>query len=144
MNSNKKTARILEDVKINVKLKLSALWATLMFIFVYVDIMGKYEPGHLENAIAGEVAGFPITQGFLLIGVIMMMIPSLMIFLSVTLKPKVNRWANIIVAILQIFIVVGALFIGESLIYYIFGSIVEVVLLSLIIWYAWNWPKQEG
>ena len=144
MNSNKKTARILEDVKINVKLKLSALWATLMFIFVYVDIMGKYEPGHLENAIAGEVAGFSITQGFLLIGVIMMMIPSLMIFLSATLKPKVNRWANIIVAILQIFIVVGALFIGESLIYYIFGSIVEVVLLSLIIWYAWNWPKQEG
>jgi len=95
-------------VKINVKLKLSALWATLMFIFVYVDIMGKYEPGHLENAIAGEVAGFPITQGFLLIGVIMMMIPSLMVFLSIALKPKVNRWVNIIVGIFQIIVVLGS------------------------------------
>ena len=28
--------------------------------------------------------------------------------------------------------------------HYIFGGIVEVVLLSLIVWYAWKWPKQEA
>ena len=37
MNSQK-TATILEDAKINVKIKLSALWAALMFLFIYVAI----------------------------------------------------------------------------------------------------------
>jgi len=36
MNTNKKTPRILEDVKINVKMKLSALWVAVMFLYVEV------------------------------------------------------------------------------------------------------------
>ena len=144
MNSEKKTARILEDVKINIKIKLSALWVTVMFLFAYVDIMGNFQPGHIENIMSGEVSGFQITQVWILGVVIMMAIPSLMVFLSLTLKPKVNRWANIIVGIFNIVIVLSSLFIGESWAYYIFGSIVEVVCLSLIIGYAWKWPKQEG
>ena len=144
MNANRKTVRILEDVKVNVKIKLSALWASVMFLFAYVDIMGKYEPGHLEDAIAGKVAGFQITQGWLLGVTIMMAIPSLMVFLSVALKPNVNRWVNIVVAIFKIIVVVGSLFIGVPWGYYIFGSILELFLLSLIVWNAVKWPKQEG
>jgi len=144
MNSEKKTVTILEDVKINIKIKLSVLWVTVMFLFAYVDIMGKYQPGHIEDIIAGEVAGMQITQVWLLGVIILMMIPSLMVFLSIALKPKVNRWANIIVGIFQIIVVLGSFFIGEPpWVYYIFGSIVEVVLLSLIVVYAWKWPKQE-
>ena len=71
------------------------------------------------------------------------MIPSLMVFLSLALPAKVNRWTNIIVAILYIIIAIGNP-IGESWAYIYFGSIVEVVLLSLIVGYAWKWPKQEG
>jgi len=145
MNSEKKTATILEDVQINIKMKLSGLWVTVMFLFAYVDIMGKYQPGHIEDIMAGEVAGFQITQVWLLGVIILMMIPSLMVFLSIALKPKVNRWANIIVGIFQIIVVLGSFFIGEPpWAYYVFGSIVEVVLLSLIVVYAWKWPKQEG
>jgi hypothetical protein len=144
MNSNSKTARILEDVKVNVKIKLSALWASVMFLFVYVDIFAKYEPGHLEDAIAGKVVSFQITQGWLLGVTIMMAIPSLMVFLSVALKPNVNRWVNIVVAIFEIIVVVGSFFIGVPWGYYIFGSILELFLLSLIIWNAVKWPKQEA
>lgn len=144
MNSNKKTARILEDVKINVKIKLSALWVTVMFLFAYVDIMGKYQPGHIEEIIAGKMGPLPTTQVVLLVVTILMAIPGVMVFLSLTLKPKANRWANIIVGIFQIVFVLSSLFMGESWAYYIFGSIVEVVLLSLIVWYAWKWPIQEG
>jgi len=72
-----------------------------------------------------------------------MTIPSLMVFLSLILKAKANRWTNIIVGIFEIVFVLGNL-IGESWAYYIFGSIVEVVLLLLIVWYAWKWPKEEG
>ena len=38
MNLNRKTATILEDVKINVKIKLAALWVALMFLYIYADI----------------------------------------------------------------------------------------------------------
>ena len=144
MNSEKKTATILEDVKVNVKIKLSALWVTVMFLFVYVDIFADLKPGYIEEVITGEVAGFQITQAWLLSVIILMTIPSLMVFLSLTLKAKANRWTNIIVGILQVVAVLGSQFIGESpWAFYIFGSIVEVVLLSLIVWYAWKWPKQE-
>lgn len=142
MNSNKNFTK-LEDAKINIKIKLSALWVTVMFLFAYVDILSYMQPGLIEDFIRGEVAGFQITQGWLLGVTIMMTIPALMVFLSLALKPKVNRLANIIVAILKIIIVIGSNFIGVAWSYYIFGSVVEVVLLSLIVWNAWKWPKQE-
>ncbi len=133
----------MEDVKINVKLKLSALWVTVMFLFAYVDILSHMQPGLIEEFVSGEVAGFQITQGWLLGVTVMMTIPALMVFLSLALKPKANRWTNIIVGILEIIVVVGSLFIDVPWAFYLYGSILEVVLLSLIVWYAWKWPKQE-
>ena len=34
MNSEKKTATILEDVKINIKIKLSALWIVVNILYI--------------------------------------------------------------------------------------------------------------
>ena len=65
-----------------------------------------------------------------------------MVFLSLTLKPKVNRWVNIIVGILYIVPVVFTMFMATWY-YSIFLGIVEIVLKVLIVWYAWTWPKQE-
>jgi len=130
----------LEDVQI----KLAALWVTVMFLFVYVDLYTLYAPGHLEGIIAGDAAGFQITQAWLLGIMALMTIPSLMIFLSLILPAKVNRWVNIIVGIIWIVIVIGSLFVGEALAYYLLASIVQAVVLSLIIWHAWTWPTHEG
>ena len=44
MNSEKKNATILEDVKVNIKIKLSALWVSIMFIYLYVDVFGFLSP----------------------------------------------------------------------------------------------------
>ncbi len=144
MNTSKKTTRILEDVNVNVKIKLAALWAASMFLYIYVDHFYLFVPGTIENVIAGEIGlGIQVSQVALLAMLILMMIPSLMIFLSLVLKPKANRWTNIIVGILK-FAAVLAGAIGESWAFYIFASIVEIVLLSLIVWYAWKWPKQEA
>ncbi|MFX0202463.1 MAG: DUF6326 family protein [Candidatus Hodarchaeota archaeon] len=134
----------MEDVKINVKIKLSALWVTLMFFYIYADILGFYAPGILEEIIAGEVEGIQITQVFLLASAILMAIPSVMVFLSLTLPYPVNRWANIILGIAHIGILGVTFFIGEISAYYLFDAIVEGILLILIVWYAWKWPKQEG
>jgi len=71
-----------------------------------------------------------------------MIIPAVMVFLSVTLKPKVNRWVNIILGVLYTVVNIGNL-IGETWAYYIFFGVVEIAFIALIVWYAWKWPKQE-
>ena len=63
-------------------------------------------------------------------------------FLSLVLPVKANRWTNIIVGILYIVVTLG-MTIGESYAFYIFGSIVEALLLLLIVVYAWKWPTRE-
>jgi Family of unknown function (DUF6326) len=135
--------RALEDIKVNVKLKLAALWASFMFFYIYVDYFGLYKPGYIENILAGKVFVFDITQVFLLTGLALTTIPALMIFLSATLSAKVNRWTNIIVAAVYIPYTLFNLA-GEFWMYLVYGAVVEVVLLVLIIRYAWKWPKQQA
>ena len=45
MNSQKVPQKALEDIKLNVKLKLAALWASFMFLYIYVDYFHLYMPG---------------------------------------------------------------------------------------------------
>lgn len=137
-----RTPKTLEDVKVHLKLKLAALWASLMFLYIYVDYFHLYMPGMIEEIRKGRVFEFNITQGFLLASLTSMTIPALMIFLSVALPAKVNRWTNILVA--AVFIPYTLLnLVGEAWMHMLFGAAVEVVLLSLIIRYAWNWTRIE-
>jgi len=66
-----------------------------------------------------------------------------MIFLSVALPAKVNRWTNIIVATVYIPYTLFNL-VGEAWMHMVFGAIVEVLLLLLVIWYAWKWPELQA
>jgi Family of unknown function (DUF6326) len=135
--------RALEDIKVNVKLKLAALWASMMFFYIYVDYFGLYKPGIIKNILAGKVFVFDITQAFLLTALVLTTIPALMIFLSVALPAKVNRWTNIIMAAVWIPYTLFNLA-SEFWMYMVYGAVVEVVLLLLIIRYAWKWPKQKA
>ena len=140
---NKKTTE-LGDVKINVKIKLSALWVTLMLFYIYADILGFYTPGNIEKVVSGEMGGIQITEGFLFVMAIWMAIPSVMVFLSLTLKANANRWVNIIVGIVSIVVLGATFFVGEFSARYTFQSIIEGVLIALIIWHAWKWPIQQS
>jgi len=142
MNAQKIQQNALEEIKVSVKLKLATLWASLMFLIIYLDYFALYMPGTLENILKGKVFVFDITQGFLLAALAMVTIPALMIFLSVALPAKVNRWANIIIAAINIPFMLFNLA-GEAWIHMVFGAVVEVVLLCLIIRYAWKWPRIE-
>ena len=135
----------LEDVKINVKIKLSALWITAMLCYAYGDILAFMQPGAIEDLIMEKGAGgIPITQVSLLGIAISMAIPSVMIFLSLTLKPIANRWANIILGIFYTCFVALVGFGVETSYYFMFLSIVEIVLTALIVWNAWKWPRHEA
>jgi len=139
MNTQQTSQYALEDIKVNLKLKLATLWASFMFLYIYVDYFHLYMPGMVAEIQAGIVYKFDITQAFLLAALVSMTIPILMIFLSVALPAKVNRWANIIIAAVYIPYTLFNLA-GETWIHMVFAAIVEVVLLCLIIRYAWNWP----
>ena len=132
----------LEDIKIDVKLKLAALWTSLMFLIIYLDYFHLYMPGSLEDILAGKVFVFDITHGFLLAALAMVATPALMIFLSVALTAKVNRWVNVIIAAINIPLLLFNL-VGEAWVHMVIGAVVEVVLLLLIIHYAWKWPRIE-
>lgn len=132
----------LEDAKVNLKLKLATLWASFMFLYIYVDYFHLYMPDSLKDILAGKVFVFDISYIFLLIAMIFVAIPTLMIFLSVVLPAKVNRWTNIIVAIVFIPYMLFNL-VGEAWVHMYFAAALEVVLLFLIIGYSWNWPRSD-
>lgn len=142
MDTNNMTPEM-EDIKVSLKLKLAALWASFMFLYIYVDYFALYMPGKLQGILAGKIFVFDISYVFLLIALISVTIPALMIYISVALPAKVNRWANIIIAVVYVPYTLFNLA-GETWVHMVFGAVVEVVLLLLIIRNAWKWPKQES
>lgn len=142
MNSD--ISQLLENKPVNIKNKLSAFWITLMFFYIYADILGFYSPGIIESVISGEIAGMQLTEGYLLIMGLWMAVPSLMVILSLVLSAGINRWVNLIIAVISFIILVASSFVGEFSIRYTTQAAVEAILILLIAWNAWNWPKVES
>jgi hypothetical protein len=55
-------SRILQDERIGVRLKISALWVSVLFLFAYGDIFGFFRTGQIADVIRGEVSGPPPTS----------------------------------------------------------------------------------
>ena len=127
----------MEDVRI----KLSILWVARMLTGLQGDIIRFMEPGMLQDFIDGTT-GMTITNDILAGMAVLVLLPIFMVFLSLELPRKTNRWANIIVAILWIVIDGMGFFILRPLYENIMG-IGYVVFCVLVVWYAWKWPKQE-
>jgi len=115
-----------------------------MFCYTYADILGFYAPGNLEELISGEIAGIQMTQGMLFGSAILMAIPSLMVFLSLTMQAKANRLVNIIAGLVYLAVLAGTFFTGRNPAYYLFLAALKAVLLVLIVWQAWRWPKKDA
>lgn len=143
MSTQKIPQNSLDEIKVSLKLKLAALWASFMFLYIYIDYFHLFMPGALKDMLVGKVFIFTITQGFLLTVLVSVTVPALMISLSVTLPAKMNRWINIIIAAVFIPFTLFNLA-GEVWIHMLFGAVVEVVLLCLIIYYAWKWPRTQA
>jgi hypothetical protein len=114
----------------NTKMKIILLWIVVSVNMIFADIFSFM-----------FLTEFPVTQEMMLVMAIILEIPIAMIFLSWVLKDRANRLANIIASAITIpFIIAGY---SEYLHYYFFAA-VEIVCMTLIIWYAGKWTKQEG
>ena len=132
----------LEPSNVNVRVKISALWTSMLFVFAYVDLFSLYRPDFRADIEAGEIGGFTVNQSFLLGTTAYVVIPSLMVFCTLVLRPRVNRIANIALSTMYALTILAAA-IGEWN-YYILGSAIEVAQLAAIVYYAWTWPKEAS
>jgi hypothetical protein len=123
-------------IVIDVKIMLAALWVMLMLTYLLGDVLRIFS-GDFK---AGEIGGVQVTQAMWLGIAVLMLIPIVMIFLSLTLSYPVNRWANIIVAVgWFLFNLVGLPTYPSA--YDKFLIIVGLVFNVLMVWYAWNWNE---
>jgi hypothetical protein len=134
---------MLEDFKINVKIKLAVLWTSVMFCYIYEDYFELYVPNKVERIIKGE--SLLNTPQKLFAASCVLIIPALMIFLTVLLKPKLSRLLNITVGICYtaLMLWIASNYSDEWLTFAVLFAVVESIITAIIVWYAWKWPKQN-
>ncbi len=121
--------------KMNPKVLLSTLWLFAMLTYTYGDVVTLMDPV--------KHGTIQLTEGFLLFGSILMMIPISMVLLSRILKYRANRWANIIAGTFMTAFLTVTLFVAVPTMYYAFFSVIEIACTALIVGYAWKWRNPE-
>jgi Family of unknown function (DUF6326) len=142
MNSTNTQKSDFEDIKVNIKIKLSALWTAVTLCYLYGDYFELYLPKKVEGLISGDnLLNSPMN---LFWAAVLLSIPALMVCLSILLKPSINRWLNIIFGLFYtaIMLLIAATNLEAWRAFYVFLALVESIITSLIVWYAWTWPKQ--
>jgi len=132
---------MLENPKVNIKIKLAALWTSVTLCYLYGDYFELYTPDKVNSLISGENNLDSPTK--LLIASIILAISSVMVAASVILKPKLNRILNIIFGVLFTImqIAIGIYTTHEWYLFYVFLAFLESSITALVVWYAWKWPK---
>lgn len=126
------------------KARIAILWmieAVGMSVYMFLLFL---KPGTIQGIMAGNLGGWPITEGLGFFFALFWWIPFVMAFLSLTLKDQANQWTNLVMGVLiAVFCVVGLM---ESAIKTFPAAIpadyfIGVLAGALIAWYAWRWPK---
>ena len=127
----------MEDIRV----RLSVLWVFATLNYLYADVI------HLFNLVdsnqGAHGSGPHMTQGAWLGWAIILEIPIAMTVLARMLKPRANRWANMVAGAIETAAVLLTLPLVPTLYYLFFGAI-EVACTSLIVWYAWSWPRETA
>jgi hypothetical protein len=144
LNTDTRTTTELHDPPVPVRAKLAAAWTSFMFLYIYVDYFALYKPGVIDDILAGVVWEFDISQTLLTAFLTSVAIPILMVMLSMTLPARANRTINLVVASLYVpFSMFNA--VGESWTYfYGLGVALEVIVLAVILRFAWTWPRTSS
>lgn len=144
MNTMRQSA--LKDDNISIKIKLAALWSTIMCLYIYCDFFNLMTPGTIEGQMNLETPVGPVTPSLLVIFSSILIVPSMMIGLNVLLPARISRWLNIVVAtlwsVISILILVSNLMNFDA--WYVFYSlfqVIEIIVFTIIIYLAIKWPK---
>lgn len=133
---------MLENPTVNIKIKLSALWASVVFCYLYGDYFELYTPEKVNSLLTGSnVLDSPSK---LLIASIILAIPSVMVGLSILLNPKVNRVLNLVFGTIftLMMLLIGFNSLTPWYSFYVFLAFLESIITISIVWFAWKWPKK--
>ena len=132
----------LVDPPLPLRLKLSALWASLTFCYLYGDYFGLYKPGKLKHMLEGAGPMGQATQGSLLFVALLLVVPGLMVLLTLALPARFARVLNIgLAAFYALFV---ALTMPGAWWFYLAYSSIEILLCVSIIRLAWRWPREPS
>ena len=130
INESKFQGKLTEDVKV----KLQTLWIFATFNYIYADVLTLFDKTVATN----------LSQGSLLGAAILVETAIVMVLLSRILPYRANRWANIIVGVINTLAVLISLIVATPALYYVFFAVIEIATTSFIVWYTWNWVSNES
>lgn len=117
-----------------VRIYLSALWASLMLIYLLGDVIRIF----VGDFIPGEINGAKVTSTMAMGIAVLMLLPILMVFLSLVLPYPMIRWLTFLVAgFFFLFNLLGLP--GYPGAYDRFLLFVSLIFNAMTIWYAWHW-----
>lgn len=130
------------DFRVNIRFILSAMWTSVMFLYIYGDYFELYVPHKAEGLLTGR--NLLNTPYKLFFATVLLALPALMISTTLLLNATWNRRLNITIGtVLTAFsLFAGSSSITEWRIFYVMLSLVESVITALIVWKAWHWPQQ--
>lgn len=137
MNNSRK----FEDVKVNIKIILSGLWASVTLCYLYGDYFELYVPQKVKGLVEGiNLLDSPFK---LFSAAFLLSLPALMVFLSLILKPQINRILNIVLGVFftVVMLLIAATSLSSWRAFYVFLALLESLITILIVWHAWKWKR---
>jgi len=138
----KSQSALLANMNDPVAMLMSKIWVFISLSYIYCDVLSNMEMSVLRMLFEGNIAGIPMTQGFLLFAGISLQIPFLMVILATILPYRANKITNIAAAVLMIIYQLVSFFMGSDItLHYVYFSAVEILGNAAIIVLAIRWKK---
>lgn len=128
------------DINVPASVRLAGLWASVMFCYVYSDLISFYIPGRMEDVAQGDLGPLGVASHPMLVGIAAVMaIPSLMVALCLWLPYKINRIANLVLGTVYTLMIAATMFTAPP--HYVLLGSIEIALTGYIAFFAWRWAQ---
>jgi len=131
--------KILEDLKI----RLAVFWLFIAVTMSANTILYFVVPGVIDEIRAGEIVGMQAGAELILgMAIAYFWVPLVMAVVTLTLKEKTNRWANIIFGAFYAVFILFELTMNVTTVAYPYAILMDVsvfAVATLIVWNAWKW-----
>jgi hypothetical protein len=135
----------LEESPVNIRIKLAALWAAVMFFYIYGDYFALYIPGEARKLVEGDTLLNEPVKVFA--ASVLMALPSLVIIATIFARAQVGRLVNIVFGIvftaIMVLIAVTSIPVTAEVAAYVFYAVIESAITIGIVWQAWKWPRKS-
>jgi hypothetical protein len=129
----------LEDLKI----KLAVFWLFMAVTMSANTILYFVVPGVIDEIRAGEIVGMQAGAELILgMAIAYFWVPLVMAVLSLTLKDKANRWANIILGAFYAVFILFELTMNVTTVAYPYAILMDISVFAvaiLIAGHSWKW-----